>query len=207
MATGRFPGWKDLSALIYCLAFVGGFVIMSLELLGGRLLAPYFGSSIHVWGSIITVFMASLATGYLLGGRWSLANPSLVRFGVLFLGGAVLLYPLVYFSEPALVWIFDRIEDPRYGSLAASCLLFVLPTVMLGMISPYSVRLLVKTTEESGNIAGRLYFVSTFGSTLGTLGTSFYFVLWFEIDTILTLLTASLAPMGILAIAFGAMRR
>ena len=204
---GSFPGGKHLSALIYCLAFVGGFVIMSLELLGGRVMAPYFGSSIYVWGSIITVFMASLAIGYLLGGRWSLTNPSLVRFGSIFLGGAALLYPLVYFSEPAMVWIFDRIEDPRYGSLAASCLLFVLPTVMLGMISPYSVRLLVKSTEESGNIAGRLYFVSTFGSTLGTLGTSFYFVLWFEINTILTLLTASLVPMGILAIVLGAMRR
>ncbi len=196
-----------LSALIYCLAFVGGFVIMSLELLGGRLLAPYFGSSVHVWGSIISVFMASLAIGYLLGGRWSLSNPSMVRFGAIFLVGAALLYPLVYFSEPAMLWIFDRIEDPRYGSLAASCLLFVLPTVMLGMISPYSVRLLVRTTEESGNVAGRLYFVSTLGSTLGTLGTSFYFVLWFEIHTILTLLTASLAPMGLVAVIAGTRRR
>ena len=197
---------QDLSILVYSLAFGGGFVIMSLELLGGRVLAPWFGSSIYVWGSIITVFMASLATGYLLGGRWSLANPSLVRFGCLFLAGAALLYPLVHFSEPAMAWIFERIEDPRYGSLAASCMLFVLPTVLLGMISPYSVRLLARTIEESGNVAGRLYFASTFGSTLGTLGTSFYFVLWFEIDTILTLLTASLVPMGLLAIACG-MRR
>ena len=206
---GREPpaGYTVVPALIYCLAFVGGFVIMSLELLGGRLLAPWFGSSIYVWGSIITVFMASLSVGYLLGGRWSLTNPSLVRFGAIFLGGAVLLYPLVYFSEPAMLWIFEYIEDPRYGSLAASCVLFVLPTVMLGMISPYSVRLLVKTTEESGSVAGRLYFVSTLGSTLGTLGTSFYFVLWFEIDTILTLLTGSLVPMGVLAIAAGTMRR
>ncbi len=196
-----------MSTLIYCLAFVGGFVIMSLELLGGRIMAPYFGSSIHVWGSIITVFMASLAVGYLLGGRWSLVNPSPVRFGSIFVVGAVLLYPLVWTADPAMAWIFERIEDPRYGSLAASCVLFVLPTVMLGMISPYSVRLLVRTTEESGNIAGRLYFVSTFGSTLGTLATSFYFVLWFEIDTILTLLTASLVPMGMVAIAAGARRR
>ena len=57
--------------IIYLLAFTGGFVIMSLELLGGRVLAPYFGSSIYVWGSIITVFMLSLALGYLIGGRWS----------------------------------------------------------------------------------------------------------------------------------------
>ncbi len=195
-----------MSTLIYCLAFAGGFVIMSLELLGGRVLAPYFGSSIYVWGSIITVFMASLSVGYLLGGRWSLTNPTLARFGSILLAGAALLYPLVFFSEPAMLWIFDRIEDPRYGSLAASCLLFVLPTVMLGMISPYSVRLLVRTTEESGNVAGRLYFVSTLGSTLGTLGTSFYFVLWFEVDTILTLLTACLVAAGLVAVVVGGRR-
>ena len=187
--------------LIYCLAFVAGFAIMSIELLGGRVLAPYFGSSIYVWGSIITVFMASLALGYLAGGRYSLRSPSLARFGAIFLGGALLLYPLAYYAEPAMLWIFQRIEDPRYGSLAASCLLFVPPTLVLGMISPYSVRLLVKTTEESGNVAGRLYFVSTLGSALGTLGTSFYFVLWFEINSILALLTGALVLAGAAALA------
>ncbi|MXX28993.1 MAG: glycosyl transferase [Gammaproteobacteria bacterium] len=196
-----------LSALVLSLAFVGGFVIMSLELLGGRVLAPYFGSSIHVWGSIITVFMASLALGYLAGGRWSLRSPSLAKFAGLFLVGAGLLYPLVYFSEAAMEWIFHTIEDPRYGSLAASMALFVLPTAMLGMISPYAVRLLVRTTEESGNIAGRLYFVSTAGSALGTLGTSFYFVLWWEINTILTMLTAALVLAGATALVVARMRK
>ena len=69
------------------------------------------------------------------------------------------------------------------------------------MISPYSVRLLVQTTERSGQIAGRLYFVSTLGSALGTLVTSFYFVLWFEINSILTLLTMALVVMGVIGIA------
>lgn len=190
-----------MSHAIYLLAFVGGFVIMSLELLGGRVLAPYFGSSIYVWGSIITVFMLSLSLGYLWGGRLSLRQPSMFRFGIIFLVGAVALYPLVYFAEPAMVWIFTRVEDPRYGSLLASSMLFVVPTVILGMISPYSVRLLVASTHESGHVAGRLYFMSTLGSALGTLATSFYFVLWFEVNTILTLLTATLAAMGIIALA------
>jgi predicted membrane-bound spermidine synthase len=66
--------------LIHILAFCGGFVIMSMELLGGRILAPYFGSGVYVWGSIITVFMLSLSLGYLLGGRLSVNNPSLQRF-------------------------------------------------------------------------------------------------------------------------------
>ena len=188
-----------MALIIYLLAFVGGFVIMSLELLGGRVLAPYFGSSIYVWGSIITIFMLSLSLGYLFGGKLSLHRPSLQRFGIIFIVAAVLLYPLVYFAEPVMLLVFERIEDPRYGSLVASGILFILPTIILGMISPYSVRLLVESTHQSGQIAGRLYFFSTLGSALGTLATSFYFVLWFEINTILTLLAATLVLMGIIA--------
>ncbi|MFT4672711.1 MAG: hypothetical protein ACI945_002054 [Pseudohongiellaceae bacterium] len=60
-----------------------------------------------------------------------------------------------------------------------------MPTSILGMISPYSVRLMVKTQQHSGHVAGLLFFVSTVGSAVGTLGTSFYFVLWFEVNQIL----------------------
>jgi hypothetical protein len=81
--------------------------------------------------------------------------------------------------------VFLRVEDPRYGSLLASMLLFFLPTAVLGMIAPYSVRLLVERAQDSGNIAGSLYFVSTLGSALGTLATSFYLILWFEVNQIL----------------------
>lgn len=173
------------NAAIYLLAFIGGFTIMSIELLGGRIMAPWFGSGVYVWGSIITVFMVALSLGYLVGGRLSLATPSLSRFGILFLGGAMLIGPLLFFGTEVMGWVFERWEDPRYGSLIAAMILFFPPTVMLGMISPYSVRLLVRQTEHSGNVAGLLYFVSTFGSAVGTLGTSFYFVLWFEVDTII----------------------
>lgn len=188
-------------AAINVLAFTGGFVIMSLELLGGRMLAPYFGGSIYVWGSIITVFMVSLSLGYLAGGWLSLHRPSLPRFATLFLAGAILMAPLAPMADAIMSWVFERIEDPRYGSLVAASLLFVVPTAVLGMISPYSVRLLVEETHHSGRVAGTLYFVSTLGSALGTLATSFYFVLWFEIDTIIMLLAVALLSLGALALA------
>jgi hypothetical protein len=186
--------------VINVLAFGGGFVIMALELLGGRILAPYFGNSIYVWGSIISVFMLSLALGYLIGGYVSLRYPSLARFAALFLIGAIVTGPLVFYAEPLMQTIFDRIEDPRYGSLVAASALFVAPTIVLGMISPYSVRLMVDATEHSGRIAGTLYFVSTLGSALGTLATSFYLVLWFEIDTIVWLLTGTLLVLAVLGL-------
>ena len=122
--------------VIYLLAFSGGFVIMSLELLGGRILAPYFGSGIYVWGSIITIFMLSLSIGYLLGGRLSVHNPSSSRFAAIFAIAAVLLLPLTIYAQGIMEFIFLRVEDPRYGSLVTSIVLFGLPTVILGMISP-----------------------------------------------------------------------
>ena len=192
-----------MNKIVYSLAFFGGFIIMSLELLGGRILAPYFGSSIYVWGSIITIFMLSLSGGYLAGGKLSLFNPSMNKFGVIFLIAALLLSPLIYVAEVAMETIFDLVSDPRYGSLLASAILFTLPTVILGMISPYSVRLLIETVEKSGQVAGKLYFVSTLGSALGTLATSFYLVLWFEINTILIFMTASLALLGAIAMVSG----
>ena len=65
--------------LLYLIAGWSGFLVMAIELLGGRLLAPYFGSSIYVWGAIITVFMLALSLGYLWGGYASLRAPSLAR--------------------------------------------------------------------------------------------------------------------------------
>lgn len=186
--------------IVNVLAFSGGFCIMSLELLGGRILAPWFGGSIYVWGSIITVFMLSLSLGYLLGGRLSLRSPSLARFGVIFVVAAAILFPAVRFAEPVMATVFEHLDDPRYGSLVASLALFVAPTVVLGIISPYSVRLLVREREESGKVAGTLYFVSTLGSALGTLATSFYFVLWFEIDTIVLGLSTTLLACGLAAL-------
>jgi hypothetical protein len=152
--------------LILCLAFVSGFIIMSIELLGGRILAPYFGSSIFVWGSIITVFMLSLSLGYLIGGKLSLRNPSLKLHGSFFMLAAFLLIPLILFGNQIMEALFLVIEDPRYGSLIVSMLLFFLPTAVLGMIAPYSVRLLVIDSNHSGHVAGTLYFVSTMGSAL-----------------------------------------
>ena len=186
------------NAVVYVMAGLSGFVVMSFELLGGRMLAPWFGSGIYVWGSIITIFMTALAIGYLLGGRWSLHQPSLRRYAILFALAALLLAPLITYADRLLEWTFNAIEDERYGSLVAASILFGPGTVLLGMISPYSVRLLVQNTHASGAIAGVLYFVSTLGSALGTLMTSFYFVLWFEINTIVIGLATTLALLSAL---------
>jgi len=171
--------------VIIGMAFISGFCIMTIEMLGARIMAPYFGGSQYVWGSIITIFMLALAMGYLFGGRLSTRNPNSVTYALFFIGAAVFSLPIILFADAIMQPIFMNIEDPRYGSLMASIILFFVPTGILGMISPYSVRLLVQTQEHSGHMAGQLFFISTIGSAAGTLGTSFYFVLWFEVNQIL----------------------
>ena len=172
-------------AIIASMAFVSGFCIMTIEMLGARILSPYFGGSLSVWGSIITIFMLALALGYLLGGRLSTRNPSANTYALFFICAAVFSLPVSFFADFIMEPIFLAIEDPRYGSLFASIFLFFIPTSILGMISPYSVRLMVESEKDSGQMAGLLYFISTLGSAAGTLGTSFYFVLWFEVNQIL----------------------
>ena len=188
---------------VFLIAGWSGFLVMAIELLSGRILAPNFGNSIYVWGGVITVFMLALSVGYLLGGRWSLYRPSLRRLASILIAGATAAVPVIFLADPILDWLFDRIQDPRYGSLASATLLFFIPTAIAGMVSPYAVRLLVKESQQSGHCAGLLYFVSTFGSATGTILTSFYLVLYFEINQILSGLIGISLALGLLALFFG----
>jgi len=190
-----------IRTVVMITAFINGFVIMSIELLGGRVLAPYFGSSVYVWGSIITIFMLSLSLGYLFGGRLSSRNPSPVSFSLFFFLAALLTLPIIFFADWTMTKIFVVIEDPRYGSLLTAMLLYFLPICVMGMVSPYSIRLLVQSEQHSGRTAGHLYFVSTLGSALGTLATSFYFVLWFELDQVMWGLVVVLILCGLSVLA------
>ena len=183
----------------YLVAFWSGFFVMGVELLGGRLLAPNFGSSIYVWGAIIAVFMLALSLGYLAGGRWSQRDPSLKRLALLLGLAALTALPVLVLSGEVLENLAIAVPDPRFGSLAGSALLFFVPTFFSGMVSPYCVRLLVDDEKTSGRRAGQLYFVSTFGSAAGTIMTSFYLVLWFEVNTIIIGLITISAVLTVLA--------
>ncbi len=176
---------------------------MAVEMLSGRILAPNFGNSIHVWGAIITLFMLALSIGYLLGGGWSVNQPSLRRLALILIIAAVATLPVIVLGDATLDWIFETVHDPRYGSLLAATLLFFIPTAVSGMVSPYAVRLLVVESRLSGQFAGQLYFVSTFGSAAGTLLTSFYFVLYFEIQQIIIGLMGVSLILGLLALLPG----
>jgi hypothetical protein len=193
---------RNNAAWAFTIAGWSGFYVMMVELLSSRLIAPFFGNNIYIWGSIIFVFMLGLAIGYLLGGIYSRHNPKIVKLCLILWASAAATLPTVLVGDVFMNWVFDAVVDPRFGSLTACIFLYFVPTVFAGMISPYAIRIIVKNRESSGYDAGYLYFVSTVGSSAGTLLTSFYFVLWFDVNTILLLgmsVSLVLGGLGILA--------
>jgi hypothetical protein len=189
--------------LVYAIALWSGFFVMAIELLGGRLLSPNFGSSIYVWGAIITIFMLALSLGYLAGGRWSQHAPSLTRLSLLLGAAALTALPVLPLAGEPLERLAIAIPDPRFGALTAASLLFFVPTFVSGMVSPYCVRLIIDGESSSGHRAGQLYFVSTFGSAAGTILTSFYLVLWFEVNAILLCLAAVSVALSLIGLVAG----
>lgn len=186
---------------IVVVTFGSGWILMGLEILAGRMLAPTFGNEIYVWGSIIGVFLAGLSVGYVLGGVLSKVWPSAWGMVIVLLLAAGTLLPVGFFST----WIAEGVDrwgwSVRWGSLAAAAILFLPPSVLLGMISPYAIRLTARRMDAVGLSAGLLYAAATMGSFLGCILTAFYFILWLGIRTLVLLSALGLVVLALIAAA------
>jgi len=162
--------------MIYFIVFICGAVVMSFEILGSRVLAPNFGNSVFVWGSLISVFLTGLSTGYYLGGSIADVRPSSRKLGLIIIAPGILLLTFPLYSGPASDRIFMMDLGVRSSPLFASAILFLIPSVFLGIVSPYTAKLMICSLHTSGKTIGTLYALSTFGSIIGTLVTSFYLI-------------------------------
>lgn len=162
--------------MIYFIVFICGAVVMSFEILGSRILAPNFGNSVFVWGSLISVFLTGLSAGYYMGGRIADIRPSSRKLGLIIIAPGILLLTFPLYSGPVSDWIFMLDLGVRSSPLLASAILFLIPAVFLGIVSPYTAKLMICSLHTSGKTIGTLYALSTFGSIIGTLVTSFYLI-------------------------------
>ena len=162
--------------LIYANAAIVGFIIMSFEMLGSRYLNPYFGSSIYTWSALITVVMVALTIGYFLGGILADKYPSTQILGSIIAIASLCLGMIPLFNEVMLDMVFLLIDDARYASLLGAAIILLLPLTLLGIYSPYAIRLVLIETDQSGTMSGRIYGISTIGSVLGVLVTTFYLI-------------------------------
>ncbi len=162
--------------MIKFVVFICGAIVMSFEILGSRVLAPNFGSSVFVWGSLISVFLAGLSAGYYSGGRLADINPSSRKLSLIIVAPGILFLTFPLYSGPISDWIFMKDLGIRTSPLIASSILFLIPAVFLGIVSPYTAKLMICSLHTSGKTIGTLYALSTFGSIIGTLITSFYLI-------------------------------
>jgi MFS family permease len=162
--------------VIYFLSFITGFSFMGYEILGSRILAPYFGGSIYTWGAIISVFMFGLSIGYAFGGKIADKRKNFLDLFYVF-GIAVLFLLLVSVYGKFICIIFLKYSfDVRYLALSASLILFFLPSFLWGIILPYLIKMTECSLRNIGASVGKIYSISTIGSIFGVLFVSFYMV-------------------------------
>jgi len=174
---------------IYLTLFFTGAAIMVLELLGTRVIGPYYGVSLYVWSSLISVTMVALAVGYWLGGK--VADKAVPTAEGKKTAGAEgqkavrLLYRLVLAAGisimllPVIAGAVLKGTLPlgiRGGALASAFVLFTVPLVLLGMVTPYAIKILTDRLKVVGARAGNLFAVSTVGSFAGTVLTGFVLI-------------------------------
>jgi predicted membrane-bound spermidine synthase len=187
---------------LLCSVFVSGAVVMALELLGSRLLAPVFGNSIFVWGSLIGVVLAALSVGYYLGGKVADRKPDFRILSLLIFVAGLFVTVLPTLAPP----LFDSVVrlgiGDRYSPLLATTALLGPPSILLGMVSPYAIRLAAKSFEKLGKLSGNLYALSTLGSIVGTFVTVFVLIPAFGVNKIVLGLGATLLVVAFFGIGF-----
>ncbi|OGZ34326.1 MAG: hypothetical protein A2Y98_00255 [Candidatus Portnoybacteria bacterium RBG_19FT_COMBO_36_7] len=155
------------------IVFFGGASIMVFELVGSRVLAPFVGTSIFVWSSLIGVILAALSAGYWWGGKQADKKPNYNDFSRVIFLAAILIALTGIFKLPVLNYLQKIIKDIRLESVLAALILFAPASFFLAAISPYAARLRMEDIKQSGRTVGNLYAISTVGSILGTFLTGF----------------------------------
>jgi len=160
----------------YIITFIASFCILVIEIVAGRILAPFVGVSLYTWTSIIGVVLAGISIGAFIGGKLADRFPYRKTLGWLLLISGI----ATLFISPAT----NIIAGYRFPAslmlriLIVTAIIFFIPSTILGMISPVVVRLTIKDIERAGNVVGKIYAISTLGSIIGTFAAGFFLISW-----------------------------
>jgi spermidine synthase len=188
----RQPAWVPQATV-----FVSSFCIMVLELVAGRIVSRHLGSSLYTWTSVIGVVLAGIALGNWLGGRLADRRPARPTLSLLFLvaaGTCVLVLVANHLvGRWTLLWSFPW--PLRVGSHVA--IVFLVPSVILGMISPVAAKMALDQGRETGRTIGGVYAWGVVGSIAGTFATGFWLIAAFGTATVVWAVAGVLAVMGV----------
>jgi predicted membrane-bound spermidine synthase len=183
---------------LFSVLLVEGGSLMAVELVGAKLIAPYYGNSVYVWAAVLATTLGGLTIGYYAGGRLSLKHPTLNNLLKIVAVSSVLVFLMPTVSGAVMTATLG-IEDLRTG-IVLSCVVFLTPILAaFGMVGPMTVRLMTTTVENVGKVAGTVYFTSTVGGIFTTFLFGFYLIPFIGLKTSSYIVGASLALLPIIA--------
>jgi len=190
--------------LLRVAVLIGGAAVMVVEILGSRILAPSFGTTLHVWSALITVTLAALAVGYVIGGRVADRRPGLGALMIVMAcaAGTLLLSDLT--TRPALRVAYEA--GMVSGTFMATTVLFLPTLFLLGMLSPMAVRA-VANYQHLGASVGNLYALSTVGSVAGSLAVSLLLIPNMTVHAAIISTAVALAIVPVFYLLFGARKQ
>jgi len=166
---------------IYTVIFFTGAIILIIEILATRILAPFYGTTIYVWAATITVTLFSLALGYFLGGNIAdNLKKNVLNIFTFFSGIFIISIPFI----KTHILLLSEGLDYRLGIFFSCFIIFSIPLILLGAITPYALKILTKDLSNLGIKAGKLYAISTIGSLAGAIATVFFLIPFFGINSI-----------------------
>lgn len=173
---------------------VTGAAILAIELLGSRVMAPYYGTTIIIWTALIAITLAALAIGYIVGGLIidRFPKPQPIHLSVIAAGICVIL--LQACRQQVLTG--TQSMGMHMGAAVSATVLFLPPLLLLGMVSPMVIRLNIGSVKRAGRIAGAFYAVSTLGSVIGAVLTGFVLVEYVSTSRLLLGIAAFLIALG-----------
>ncbi|MDR2826220.1 MAG: fused MFS/spermidine synthase [Deltaproteobacteria bacterium] len=168
--------------MLEIIAFFCGGAVMTLEMTGSRILAPYLGGSVLVWTALIGVILAFLSVGYWLGGKLADNSPDIKKLAGIILAAAFSVLGIGLFHYGLLGAVSELGFRTEFGAVIASVILFGPASLLLGMVSPYIVRVALHLrntpVEKSGELIGRFAALSAIGSIAGTFLGGYFFISW-----------------------------
>jgi len=150
----------------YIITFIASFCMLVIEIVAGRILAPFVGVSLYTWTSIIGVVLAGISIGAFFGGKLADRYPDTKTLGWLLLLSGIAVLSIAPVTSLVAAYSFKTTLMMR--NVYVTSLTFFIPSCIIGMISPVVVKLTLRNVETAGNVVGRIYAVSTLGSIIGT---------------------------------------
>ncbi|MBN1412510.1 MAG: fused MFS/spermidine synthase [Spirochaetales bacterium] len=160
--------------MIYFIVFISGSAVLAVELLGTRILGPFYGVTLFLWSALITVTLAALSLGYFIGGYLADKSAKMAHMNWIMIGASAWILAIPFLKVP-LLWLGNSIGI-RASVLIAALGLFLPPLTLLGMISPFAIRVKTQALNEVGRSAGKLYAISTVGSVFAALVVGFFLI-------------------------------